>query len=53
MLSLENFKKALGEKLVKELSEEQILQLREQQDREAEIYFAMWREKINKNKNGV
>ncbi|MCC6323810.1 hypothetical protein IT400_03390 [Candidatus Nomurabacteria bacterium] len=42
MISLENFKKSLGEKLLKELSEEQILKLREQQDKEAEICFAMW-----------
>jgi len=50
MIPLENFKKALGEKLLKELSEEQILKLRELQDQEAEIYFTMWLKNIKSGK---
>ena len=50
MIKLEEYKKILGEKLLKELSEEQILELREQQDKEAEIYFNMWLENIINNK---
>jgi hypothetical protein len=53
LIDLEEYKKSLGEELLKELSEEQILKLREQQDQEAELYFAMWLEKINKSKNRV
>jgi hypothetical protein len=48
MISLEEYKKALGEELLKELSEEQILKLRNQQEQMAEIFFTMWLEKINK-----
>lgn len=49
MISIEKFKKALGEDS-KNLSEEQILKLREQQDQMAEILFNMWLKEINKNK---
>lgn len=50
MISLDKFKKALGEKLLKEMTEEQILKLREHQDQEAEILFNLWLAKINKKK---
>lgn len=46
MISLKDFKKSLGN-LAKELTEEQILELREQQDKMAEAFFAMW---VDKNK---
>lgn len=52
MINLKDFKKALG-KTADEMSEDEILKLREHQDQEAEIYYAMWIEKINKNKNEV
>lgn len=52
MISLEKFKKALGQDLIKKLSEEEILMIQKQQDQEAEVYFAMWLENI-KNKNNV
>jgi len=52
MISLEDFKKALGIEAEK-LTEEQIIKLRDQQDREAEIYFNMWLENIQKIKNEV
>ncbi len=46
MISLKDFKKSLGN-LNKELAEEQILELREQQDKMAEVFFTMW---VDKNK---
>ncbi len=49
MISIEAFKKALGETADK-LTEEQILKLREIQDKEAEIYFSMWLKKIQQKK---
>jgi len=48
MIPLQEFKDALGDE-ARELTEEQILKLREQQDQEAEIYFNIWLEEI-KNK---
>ncbi len=48
MISLEEFKKALGDE-AKNLTEEQILKLRDNQDQTAEILFNMWLEKINKS----
>ena len=47
MISLEKFREALGDE-AKNLTEEQILKLRENQDQEAEIFFNMWLEEINK-----
>ena len=44
MIPLEEFKKALPKDC--DLTEGQILKLRENQDKEAEIYFDMWLEKI-------
>jgi len=44
MLSLEEYKKTLGDKLLKELSEEQILKLRNNDDKMAEIMFNLWLE---------
>lgn len=41
MIPLQEFKDALGDQ-VKELTEEQILKLREDQDKMAEILFYMW-----------
>lgn len=52
MISLEDFKKALGTE-VEKLTEEQIIKLREQQDNEAEIFFNMWLENTQKIKNEV
>ena len=49
MISLQEFKNALGDE-VKNLTEEEILKLRDHQDQEAEIFFTMWLEEINKNK---
>ncbi|MFA6273643.1 MAG: hypothetical protein WC662_00600 [Candidatus Paceibacterota bacterium] len=48
MISLEEFKKALGS-LEQELTEEEILKLRENQDQMADILFNMWLKEINKN----
>jgi len=48
MLSIEEYKKALAEKLLKELTEEQILKLRDNDDKMAEIMFTLWLE--NKKK---
>ena len=49
MVDLEEFKKSLGS-LVDELSEEEILKLRENQDQMAELFFNSWVAEINKNK---
>ena len=49
MISLEEFKKSLGD-LKDKLSEEDILALREHQDRMAEVYFSMWFDLLKKNK---
>ncbi len=51
MIPLEEFKEALGDK-AKELTEEQILKLRENQDQMAEILFNMWLREINDTRKG-
>lgn len=50
MIPLEEYKEALGKELLEELTEEQILKVREQQDKMADLFFTMWLEDI-KNKN--
>ena len=49
MIELSEYKKALGNDLLRELSEEQILDLREQHDKLADILFDCWLAEINKN----
>jgi len=49
MIALDKFKKSLG-KTAKTMTEEQILELREHQDKMAEFFFCDWIAKINKNK---
>ena len=49
MISLEEFKKSLGD-LQNQLSEEEILKLRENQDKMADIFFDSWLVEINQNK---
>lgn len=49
MISLKDFRKSLGN-LANELSDEQIIELRDQQDQFAELFFAMWQ---NETKNEV
>ena len=49
MIPLQEFKNALGDE-AKNLTEEEILKLRDHQDQEAEIFFTMWLEEINKKK---
>jgi len=44
MIPLEEYKKCFSKKLLEELTEEQILKLRENQDQMAEIFFQMWLE---------
>jgi hypothetical protein len=48
MIPIQEFKDALGDE-AREFTEEQILKLREHQDQEAEMFFAMWIESKNKN----
>jgi hypothetical protein len=48
MISLEEFKDALGDK-VNELTEEQIIKLLDNQDKMAELFFSMWMEERKKN----
>lgn len=52
MIELSEFKKELGP-LAEELSEEEILKLREQQDQMAEILFDTWLKKINQNSDKI
>ncbi len=47
MIGISEFKKALGQE-VKELSEEEILKLREQQDQMAENIFNLWSKKSDR-----
>lgn len=47
MIALADFKKALGT-LNEELSEEEILKLRENQDKMAEVFFDLWLKTTNK-----
>ena len=48
MISLEKFKSVLEENGVKDLSDADVLKLRDQQDQMAEVFFDMWLTKINK-----
>lgn len=50
MLSLEKFKESLGV-LKDKLSEEDILALREHQERMADVFFAMWLRTLEENKS--
>jgi hypothetical protein len=52
MIGLLEFKKALGSK-IEELSEEEVLKLRENQEQMAELFFAMWVEKLKNEKTKV
>jgi len=47
MIPLQEFKDNLGDE-AKNLTEEEILKLREHQDKEAKIFFSIWLEDINK-----
>jgi hypothetical protein len=49
MIHLEDYKKALGE-LTEQLSEQQILKLRDQHDQMAELFFNLWFTEINQKK---
>ena len=49
MIDLNTFKQTLVKNKITGLSEEQIIKLRDQQDQEAEIFFAMWIDEL-KNK---
>jgi hypothetical protein len=49
MIPLQEFKDALGDE-AKNLTEEEILKLREHQDKEAELFIKMWIEDIKKKK---
>lgn len=49
MISLQEFKKSLGP-LKDQLSEEEILKLRENQDQMAEILFNSWLTEINQSR---
>jgi len=51
MIPLEEYKKALGKELLQELTEEQVLKLRDQQDQMAEIFFNMWLKDKSKKSN--
>ncbi len=42
MIELEEYKMALGESLIEKLTEEEILKVREQQDKMVEICWSIW-----------
>lgn len=48
MVNLDDFKKSLGN-LANEMSEEQIIELREQQDKMAEVFFNSWLSETRQN----
>jgi hypothetical protein len=49
VISLEKFKSSLGETAEK-MTEEQILKLREDQDKLADIFFYMWLKELKQQK---
>ena len=49
MITLQEFKDSLG-KEAEELTEEQIIKLKDQMEQTAEIYFNMWLSDINSKK---
>lgn len=44
MLSLKEYKKALGKELCEELTEEQIVKLKDNQEQMAKVFFQIWLE---------
>lgn len=50
MLNLDKFKNILKDNGVTNMSEKDILDLRDRQDQMAEIFFDMWLTKLNANK---
>jgi len=52
MIRLDEYRKSLGE-LNELLSEEEILNLRDQQDQMAEVLFNVWFEEINDKKESI
>ncbi len=52
MIPLEKFKESLGS-TVKELPEEEILELRNNQDQLAEVFFTIWLNNARTKKNEV
>ena len=51
MIDLNTFKQTLVKNGITDLSEEQIIKLRDQQDQEAEIFFSMWLDSIKEKKS--
>lgn len=49
MISLNDFKKSLGAS-ANQMTEVEILRLRDLQDRMAEILFSLWKEEVNRQK---
>ncbi len=47
MIDIDTFKQTLVKNGIVDLSEEQIVKLRDQQDQMAEILFGMWIDKVN------
>ncbi len=50
MIDLKTYKQVLVKNGIKNLSEEEIIKLRDQQDQMADIFFAMWVDKIKNDK---
>jgi len=51
VIDLNTFKQTLIKNGITDLSEEQIIKLRDQQDKEAEIYFNLWMDSIQNKTN--
>jgi hypothetical protein len=49
VIDLEKYKKSLGS-MADKMSESEILELRDLQDKEAEIFFNLWLEDVEKQK---
>ena len=50
MIELKSYKQILSKNGLNNLSEEEIINLRDQQDQMADIFFAMWVDKIKEEK---
>ena len=51
MIDLNTFKQTLVKNGIINLSEEEIIKLRDNQDKEAEIFFSMWLDSIKEKKS--
>lgn len=53
MIDLKSYKQLLEKNGISELSDEEVLRLRDHQDQLAEVFFALWVDAIKKQKSTV